>query len=1066
MTYRDLSAVICLVIILSFTFIPLSTADITGDPVVPGWANASTATGTHCACDAYSIQPNVTSGVEEGFVRSIRCQTYTTNISRLDVDTTYTCRCFDMEVPCGYLATTVSYQTTEADPTYCTEQGVTAEIAFAETQPICTDAFNKSCGVTAGVRTDTRTQFSNITNVGIFCRKDIVRIDCTTGICATNPDACLLNDTYSEWSQCAAIRGQCKKSRVRGIAREAINGAPACPTLAERTQYGDCTEEECALISCKYDEQRVVGPCSKACGPFGLRNVTWVNISLTQLDRCTEDFEYIIEQEEEACPGNPPCTEADLTADDDGDAIVIECMTQGNAGAGGSHPAHIRIAFDIPITLPQTGTREFASSFTVLNSFNGRRMPIKTSEIEAGDTYIILPFDVSEYDEEGATGDTYYVHFRGIPDLEFSIVGNDDVDIPPFTCLTTDESPPSLMGVYKSSDDNTLALFFSERVKSCDGDFLTGSGWDMSNMTVDTGYIEPLYEADMEETGCRHFTLEATAIGSLAKLGAIDDTAFCDMADNGNYVYDTPLQQVYLQFPGIVSRGSKFSNKLYSSNNTAGFVDRALISSTYPVSKEFLLKKSVLFLIYPHNQELDVDNSVKKLVTGVSFAESAPYDYVDRYILSFSPLRTQLPYKASQIENVDQNVYYIAFQTLDLLTDSANVKLPEGWTFVPQVATSFSAVLVNPVTVVYAHVTVGSNIMEVDMSLGDRDANSTFLTQDFVYKGVNSIISITNISSNSRTLTFNMTLNFTSEMLLTDYIYYNGTGTSSLVSSYGTSIWKGVNITTFNGTRPAVKTAAVSTRNNGTSVSSVSFTFDVPVDGDSVNTSILALASANPLITAIDVTDAIVSDDNLTVTFNLSASCSGESCFDTSGSFASMSLSGIKDVYGNKMMDYSTAAAFDLAPPTIASVIALGKRTLVFKWTEPVSFANMTNMSPKPVKCYGGGSSAVSCRFAKELKAGTRVYIKSAAGAKIYDLQGNTMLEGLEYGVDLQSVNDEKTCSNPFTDVALWQTGLIFGAAGVGVIVIGVAIRAWIQTRSIAAAMSRFYTPVASVAAD
>lgn len=1061
MKYGDLSRLLCLTtaLLCSCCLVFTARAEITGTPLLPGWADATTATGTHCACDAYSIRANDSSVIVTSFIRSIRCQTYTTNISRIDIDTGYTCRCFDMEVSCGYLANSVVYQTTDPDDAYCRDNGVTASTSFASTAPGCIDAFNKSCGVTAGVRTDTKLEFANTTGAGIYCRKDIVRIDCTTGICATNPDACLLNETYSEWSQCAAIRGECKKTRVRGIAREAINGAPPCPSLIERTQFGDCTEEECANIQCKYDEQRVVGPCSKPCGPLGLRNVTWVNISLTQLDRCTEEFELIIEQEEEACPGNPPCTEEDLGEEDEGTAVVPECMTQGNAGHRGAHPAHIRIAFDIPISAPTGASLEMVSAFTVLHAQTGRRMPMSLSEIEIGDTYIILPFEVSEYDDEGSTGDKYYVHFRGVPDLDFSITGNDDVDIPPFTCLTTDESPPALLYATRREGSDTLLLTFSEPVIGDGVSYINLAGFTMEDITVEEGTASPLYDSVEDDIGVPHMYMAVTSLGSTPRLKPAGDDVFYDAAGNGNYV---PSLWIFLGISQqVIWTPTGRGGKLYSSNNTAGIIDRALVVSLYPIARTYLLKNSALFRVRPVDYSIYLD---PLFVTGISFASEHEFEYVDRFTLSFTAHRTSSPYFTSDPLSSLNNLYTAGIDAYDLLLDPDNVKLPVDWDQSPTPNTGATVYLANPVSIFAARVTVGESNLTVEMSLADDDANSTFVAQDFVYKGTNSIISLVSIGDDLRTLTFNMTLNFTSDMLLTDYIYYNGSGTSALAAAYGRSIWRGVNITTFNGTRPAVKTAAVLTQNNGSSISVVSFTFDAPVDSTSVDTTLLSLTSSNPLITSVSVTDAIVSDDNLTVSFNISTDCTGEGCYDTSGTFASMSLSGIKDVYGNKMLSYSTSSAFDLAAPTIASVIALGKRTLVFKWTEPVSFANMSNISPKPVACYGGGSSAVSCRYAKPLDAGTRIYIKSPVGAKIFDLQGNTMLEGQEHGVDLQSVDKETKCSNPFTDVSGWQAGLVLGTAGVGLVISVYFIVKWVRACRVSnsVAKSVVYTRVVS----
>ena len=1016
--------------VVLFLLVKLAHATITDGSVTPAWAASVTAvvTGTHCACDAFVI---ISSSTNKLF-KSIRCLTFETGLSRLDIDVNYTCECMGMSAQCSYLSQTVTYE--ESDPedlSFCGTYDANVTTDFASVAPLCTDAYGQACGETAGIRTDTQIRYVS-SNITAGCRIDTVRIDCVTPVCGVNPDACVLNATAQPWSPCGAVMGQCKKSRAAAIVREAAHGAPLCPSLAQRTEYADCSTEECDLIVCSYSQKEIRGPCSIPCGSGGYRNVTMVNISNTALDRCTDDFETIIEQTHEDCLFNPPCVEETVDEGATGTPIEIICFTYGNAGHKGSHFEGVKVRFGIPIT-SNASQHALASSFSIIHTIDGRRMPVLTSGVEISNDTIILPAAVNPTDYEGTTGDQYVVRFRLLPDLNLVFHGR-EIDLPPFSCLTEDRSPPAMKQFVRDPASENLVVVFSEEVTTCrEGEATVfGADFNVIHITMDDefGLMYGLYET--EEGGVyRHFYWHTQFSNASSEL-LPQIGAFCDRAGNQAYItgaYETVVTYNPNEWASAYVSGDR-SGKLFSSSNN-GLMDRLVVTTSMPVSKQYMLDNYqgfyVTFTVYNNVTSSIIVRYANSVKVVTNYLVGA---YSDRFLFSFDPVNVTGQYYFDPDVSFYHNLVRGLISPNPTIYGTDGLLYPTGFTRHPtdSYVTAGDFVLQAAPVISSAKTAVGSNTLYVQMSKQDQDSVTIFTLAKFAYKGDNSIASILEIQNNSL-IVFQMALNFTFEMLESDYVYFNGSATTSDLM-FGDTPWRAVNVTNFNGVRPAVITAAAVSDANGTVWSSLRISFDSPIDPDTVTASTLTLTSNHPLITGFTVTDTTVSTDNKTVFFNLTATCASGVCTDTSGDTASILIQGITDHYGNKMTAFSTASAFDLAGPTLDRVVAIGPKALKLVFTETIASANLSLVYPKPTDCYLGGGSSAVCTFPTKLAPGTRIYIKADSN-QVKDANGNVALANSEYGVTLQSAVPDKECNSPL-DLPLAQLIPLIVAGAIG----------------------------------
>lgn len=1010
------------------------------DIVIPPWASVSTLTGVQCSCESSTIELQYSATTT---TNSVMCFRYNTTIAATGVieGVSYNCTCMGRTIPCGI---TPVIETWTGSSTDCRVYGLNSTSSFKSTYPVCIDALGNSCGELPGVAQDSRTLYANNTggSIGITCRKDIVRADCTNSICATAPILCQLNETIQPWSSCYAQSGFCVKSRTKPILVNASANAPAaCPSVQDRTEYTACTEDECALILCEYEAKEVTGPCSPVCGP-AIRNYTIYNISLTPLERCTASpYQYIIATSEVTCNTNRPCSNGSPTQ-----PAAVACESYGNAGYYGANAKGVAIQIGATLQFLNATGSDIASALTITDLFTKRQFPLEPANVTVttgdGLFYINAEFDINRFDAQGTTGYTFEVVYRQVDGLNISIQ-NGSVVMPPFRCVTVDRSPPVLLfAMCPPGGTGSMSLVFSEPVTGAGGAPVQASSFTTQSLTI-TGltwdtpwFIDP-------STGLAIMGVieveDCVVASSYIKLNteSVYDA-------NGNTIdTDMGFVAIYEQLGRLISPDGSMAGKMYSSNSS-GYIDTVSFYLTAPFLKTAIDKYYPLMSIY-YYEYIDgvwTGRVVPISPTRVRYNTTYPAnEYVNEIILSIPPLR-QLDGEYNDPMSLQADtVRFWGLMPFEMM-NPPSILLPTGWSPSDNpYGAEISLVLGTNPSILQAFCFIGQNKLFVVMSKFLSDGLS-FSVSNFVYRGLNSIQSIAAVY-NRTVIELTMTYNYTYNMISNgDVVTFNGTYSDDIVESIGKIVrWKFINVTVANGTRPSAFTVSIGTATNSSIIDLIKLYFDRSIDPTTFTADSITVTGLQSFSPEYSVSAVQVATDNKSATVNLTATCPTGLCFGTSLASARITLAAtITDPYGNPVSTFNSKASLDVAAPRLINIvcqpITKGALTTACEliFSEALDSLDHTLIEPQPVRpCIIGNAAMILCKYPTSSRPSTGSTVYIARGSVIRDLSNNTALSGSEYGVKVQSTNPNCKCSS-ISCLESWLMGIIIAFGVIGVI--------------------------------
>jgi hypothetical protein len=1013
------------------------------DGVIPLWAGEYDI-GTRCSCEAFEIDVSA--------FRSMLCYNYRFGQSLAQVTIEFNCTCFDRTHLCSLLPFS---DTWIGDPDDCTAYGMNETVAFTEGAPECLDSDGSTCGILPGRRVQTQYTYTSPSEGYQYCRSDEVKFNCTTGLCTQAPIPCVVQYEGIPWLPCFVSGGACIKTRTFPIIQEPKNGAPACPAEIERTEIAECTAAECSQQPCTYSAVKSIGNCSTLCGP-GVRLVTWYNVSVNSLSSCTEgDFESIINQTEIPCDFSFPC-------DDFGNPIQVTCISKGNTGVRFEKAEYVRVNFSSALTL-EDDPSILMNSFIVSETSYGRRMGVDVNSVVIGDTYIDIYFLYNEYDNEATTGYIFNVTFKAIAGLNVTIRGNNQ-RVPYFQIACTDGSPPSLHAVlwYNNSEtepslQTTLYFVFTEPVRSIE---------EYASMYIDVQLETTGLEADgggvmeaqygLYDAGYNLFSKFYSSQSFLftgpyqdATLRAVHGT-FKDMSGNVSPVpdYDPFSISIYVRaMYYMYTPDSYFGPKLLSSTFN-GTIDSIFVELPFPFSPTNLLNNikygRIWFEEYSETSGFTPVSTVYRDVTHLKAATYIDGNSLEELATSFVVYFAGYDAIGKRFFPAPLDSVYLGITGAGMTTSPElllqNRRLPnvgEDNEF-PEWEPGDPLNLIyafsfQPPIVLYARTYINQSLLYVTMSRWAPTPES-FSVTNFNYTGINSIVNITEIVNNT-VVVFKMALPYTYDMILKDVITYNGTyvgGEVDLAASEAS--WRYKNVTLFNGTRPAVllfsltyvndsevesSSYGFSTQSTFHTMSTVTTTpptvantlvinFDVAIDPATAGVTDFLITPANPLISSVTVESVTMSNNDKTATLKLSTACKGSTCFDTGPQLVSLSITGITDVFGNRITQFISSTAFDLMPPSLMSVTCITTKTCQLTFTEPVKDLQLSSIAPSPVACYPSQSAILY--YEERQEVGTKFYFTPSSD--IRDLSGNLVAMGEETAVKMGSNVPYKKCSS------------------------------------------------------
>lgn len=1041
------------------------------DGVKPAWAGEYDV-GTRCSCEAFKASSSV--------VRSMLCYNYRFNQSLAQVTIEFNCTCFDRTHLCSLLPFTDSWMGGIDD---CAVYGMNTSVAFTEEAPDCLDSEGADCGILPGRRQQTQYTYNSVDSDFYYCRTDEVKFNCTTGLCTQSPIPCVVQYEGVPWNPCFVSGGTCLKSRIFPITQEPKNGAPPCPVEIERTELAECTAAECSQQPCTYRAVQSTSNCSTVCGE-GVQTVTWYNVSVNSLSSCTEgDFESIINQTEIPCAFNFPC-------DDLGEPIQVTCSSRGNTGPRNEKAEYIHLDFNTTINLTAS-TSALINSFIVTEATFGRRMALDLSSIHINTTFIDIYFLYGEDDGESTTGYTFQVTFKEIAGLNVSINGNNQ-RMPYFRISCADQSPPSLHAVFWYNNSETSYLYhaplwfiFSEPVTGTAeyGVMALDLGFSMSNMeALDPGTMTPTQRfigTDYLEFS-KFFICIEFQFNAPFQTAGIGQTAgsFKDLAGNVNLnpqpgndlqmsITNYSSQVYFLSYPD-----SLFTFKLVSTSGN-GTVNAIFVLPAFPFTPDNLLNNvkygRLSFEVYPDDP--DVYSPSEFVYRDITHIDTDSYiDYngdeiVTSYMVYFDGFDALgKRYYPAAVDSVYLGIVAAYLRTSPELILQNRI-LPTGdkypqWT-VGSTLNAVPAVSYLAPVVLSAKTYINSTTLYVTMSRWAPTSES-FSATTFNYTGLNSIARLLSVTNNTY-VSFEMTLPYTYDMILADVISYNGTYTGGEVDlAISEASWRYKNVTLFNGTRPAVllfslqyvndsevesSSYGFSTQSTFHTMSTVTTTpptvantlvinFDTAIDPATAGVTDFLITPANPLISSVTVESVTMSNNDKTATLKLSTACKGSTCFDTGPQLVSLSITGITDIFGNRITQFISSTAFDLMPPSLMSVTCITSKTCQLTFTEPVKDLQLGSIAPSPVACYPSQSAILY--YADRKPVGTKFYFTS--NSDIRDLSGNLVAMGEETAVKMGSNTPYKKCGSVLDLDTAAKAGFfaMVGIAGVILIVWGI----------------------------
>lgn len=972
----------------------------TGDLVnfiYPSWI-VPTDQGTVCACvlTATPLWASVAG-------RNLAFNLYST------VDSNYTCSCATA-INISMNGMVVSASLVGNYTELCSDSGITATAPFptGDDIPLCTDFLGNTCGGAEGVIDVTRTEYStgyaasiNETSAtfiegaqtATFCTKVRTRIKCITPACTQGLQDCVLNNTYSEWSECVASSGSCVKRREKKIIVNSTGGGVPCPSFQDRTQTIACLTEECNRVSCAYTTYTVKGTCNTTCG-LGYLTETVYNVSYTPLSVCGIGNNTVISTRLVPCGFyNLPCSASNATQ-----PISVTCAITGNQGRYGNAPRYIRINFGATVVSNHTNN-SLAASLDIRVQSSGLPFYIAANESYFSGSYLYLKLLIANDNCQGLTGETFNVTYSSIVGSHGALLVG-EVPIPVFSCLTTDESPP--VAIYAMGDTPAVyisgraaCLVFSERIFN--GGDLPGTNINANQVIFSGGsgtaiFGEAIGVTTNNRYACDFFTETdpddrwVWSANSYAKLNL---SVPCEIVDsNGNYAnisgYNDPVPFWIFTEDGNYSlpAGCGGTARLIS-NNTENVLDTAIISHVLPINSrgegvnlgdEFVAE---LTATYENSDYLvTLGSSQMKCMEAYPYTEPGPVACYTWAVTLGVQNDTVLSRQAFLPSNAILTKFSVTPPTA--LIDAFNQPTYTWYATGP--LPPFADMLTEGPRVIQALISPNSTDMMVNFSF-PRQSGALFRANDFLVAGTSihySVDSILNQTADS------LWLRLSSKITIDDI----ETGALVYQDSENTALRKvtQVDLSSLVGPRPemiSINTAAAPGSKVWTEVK-ISFDSDVSSIENLLDS--VVFNSTNPQITSIVPTSATVAESVATV--KIAVSCLDE-CSDTGTSISVVS----KDVIGaNGISSRSTGkiVPLDNVKPTLTGAFEVGAGEIILTVSEKLQDSDVAiEMLPEGGECQVIPENEIVCIFGGEVTANSLAILEDSAVVGLDGIESN-----------------------------------------------------------------------------